>query len=923
MGGLFGGGGTISTSEPRIGALNVQTSAYGMVIPLVWGRQRIPANMMWYGDFTSVAHTTTQSSGGKGGGVSQSSTTYTYTTAVAMGLCEGPIVDIGSVWKDKTQLTTQTKPATNITVNNEPNTVPASPYQISVVYASNFVSDAGVMGAYGNPFTNVSPATPSATGQYKVAGGTYTFFSGDAGTGIQISYVYNQPTQVISPLSQLNFSLFQGTSSQAAWGYLTSKHPTEAIGYQNTAYVASGSYDLGDSAAMSNHSFEVLGPLQYGAGILDCNPKDVVLDYLTNARYGVGFNVAQLGDYTQFSNYCVSAGLFYSPAFTDQTAASSGLTDLLESVNCAPVFSEGKLKIIPYGDQAMSGNGATYTPSVTPLYDLTDNDFQGMGEDPIQVSRTRQADAFNQVQVEFLNRLNQYNIQIAEAKDQADVELNGLRPSTVFSYHMFCDPNVAQLVAQLKLQRLLNIRNSYRFKLGWNYCLLEPMDIVTLTDSGLGLNRFAVRITDIEEDSDGLLTVTAEEFQAGVATAALYSFQSSEGYGDGQNILPGSVSAPLLFEPPLAVTNGDSQLWAAVSGGSTWGGCNVWVSLDGQSYQRVGQINGSARYGTLNATLGAPSADPDITNTMVALLNADGQLLSGTQADVLAFTTLCYVGGELVAYRDATLQAVRQYGLTYLKRGLYGTATSSHSSGTSFARLDQAIFKYSFPSNLVSKNLYLKFTSFNMYGKEEQNLAEVSAYSYTVIGGLPAGPANLALQAPFTGTEFTAQWSPAAGASSYNVQIWSQGIQRRAFITTITSFLYTLEMATNDGGPWRDWTLKVQTVSGSQVSGFSQLNITNPVPAAPTGITTSSTTTSVTINWAANTETDLQDYQVWLSTTNGFTPGAGTLKYTGTALTTTITGLTTATTYYLCVAARDKWGAGTLNYSSQITRATL
>jgi hypothetical protein len=210
-----------------------------------------------------------------------------------------------------------------------------------------------------------------------------------------------------------------------------------------------------------------------------------------------------------------------------------------------------------------------------------------------------------------------------------------------------------------------------------------------------------------------------------------------------------------------------------------------------------------------------------------------------------------------------------------------------------------------------------------MYGKEEQNLAEVSAYSYTVIGGLPAGPANLALQAPFTGTEFTAQWSPAAGASSYNVQIWSQGIQRRAFITTITSFLYTLEMATNDGGPWRDWTLKVQTVSGSQVSGFSQLNITNPVPAAPTGITTSSTTTSVTINWAANTETDLQDYQVWLSTTNGFTPGAGTLKYTGTALTTTITGLTTATTYYLCVAARDKWGAGTLNYSSQITRATL
>lgn len=72
---------TISTSEQRIGALTIQSSAYGLPIPLFWGQTRITGNMIWYGDFKAIAHTTKQSSGGKGGGVTTQNTTYTYTTA--------------------------------------------------------------------------------------------------------------------------------------------------------------------------------------------------------------------------------------------------------------------------------------------------------------------------------------------------------------------------------------------------------------------------------------------------------------------------------------------------------------------------------------------------------------------------------------------------------------------------------------------------------------------------------------------------------------------------------------------------------------------------------------------------------------------------------------------------------------------------
>src|SRR5258707_14422778 len=55
------------------------------------------------------------------------------------------------------------------------------------------------------------------------------------------------------------------------------------------------------------------------------------------------------------------------------------------------------------------------------------------------------------------------------------------------------------------------VRNTYKFKLGWKYVLLEPMDIVLLTDATLGLAGAAVRITAIAEDDNGELTVTAEE----------------------------------------------------------------------------------------------------------------------------------------------------------------------------------------------------------------------------------------------------------------------------------------------------------------------------------------------------------------------------------------------------------------------------
>ena len=73
------------------------------------------------------------------------------------------------------------------------------------------------------------------------------------------------------------------------------------------------------------------------------------------------------------------------------------------------------------------------------------------------------------------------------------------------------EPDQRHDFGQLQLQRKAYVRNRYKFKLGWRYSLLEPMDIVLLNDAALGLSGAAVRIVQIDEDDNGELTVTAEE----------------------------------------------------------------------------------------------------------------------------------------------------------------------------------------------------------------------------------------------------------------------------------------------------------------------------------------------------------------------------------------------------------------------------
>lgn len=471
--------------------------------------------------------------------------------------------------------------------------------------------------------------------------------------------------------------------------------------------------------------------------IVDCRPSDVLVDFLTDANHGAFFPSAQLGNWTQFSNYVTANNLLISPFFDSQDTAANIVNEIVQGVNCELVFSEGLLKVVPYGDAVVTGNGATFTPNLTPVYDLTDDDYLSDGQnDPVTVDRSDPADAWNTVKVEFLNRSNNYAPEIAEAQDMYAIQTYGQRLANVFTFHWICDVGVAQKVAQLLLQRLLYVRNKYSFTLGWRFAVLEPMDLVTLTDSVLGINQIIVRIKTVEEDEDGNLSFTAEDALLGSHNPTLYTSQVSAPFNTNYNANPGNVTAPFILDAPGVLTDSGYELWAGVSGGPDWGGAEVWVSTDGgATYKQVGTVFGNGRYG--GATNAFPiGSDPDTTNSLsVDLTVSSGALSGGAQFDADALNTLSIIDRELIAFQTATLTTTYNYTLgTYIRRGAYNSLVAAHDIGAPFARLDQALFRYAYDPALVGAAISFKFVSFNKYNAAQQDISTLPAYTYTPLG---------------------------------------------------------------------------------------------------------------------------------------------------------------------------------------------
>ncbi len=321
-------------------------------------------------------------------------------------------------------------------------------------------------------------------------------------------------------LSAVGLNGYVGTDGQEPDPVFVSADPNvPVLGYSGTCYVTGTPMQLGSSPVLPNIQFEVTGFAAGSAGPDfpdDARPDRIVTDLLTNPRYGAGFpreNLDTTGTLTDWGTYCQAARIAMSLLLDRQQPCARWLEEIAQLTVSSVVWSGALLKIVPYADAPLSANGASWSPNLTWQYDLDDSDFLdfGGGSDPVLLTRADPAEMTNWLGIEYMESVGGYNQQVLPVWDQGLIDQYGVRTEPSIQAHEFTNPISATISAQLQLQRKAYIRNRYKFKLGWRYALLEPMDIVLLNDAVLGLSGAAVRILQIDEDDNGELSITAEE----------------------------------------------------------------------------------------------------------------------------------------------------------------------------------------------------------------------------------------------------------------------------------------------------------------------------------------------------------------------------------------------------------------------------
>ena len=105
-------------------------------------------------------------------------------------------------------------------------------------------------------------------------------------------------------------------------------------------------------------------------------------------------------------------------------------------------------------------------------------------------------------------------------------------------------------------------------------------------------------------------------------------------------------------------------MWLLTGGGTNWGGCDVYLSTDNQTYKLAGRYLGSSRIG-VNSSDFPSGNDPDTSDTLTVTLSTAGELISATSTtDADLGHTLCYEGGYPESRPAPTLSSATGGSLT-------------------------------------------------------------------------------------------------------------------------------------------------------------------------------------------------------------------------------------------------------------------
>ena len=502
-------------AKPDYTSLQVQTSTSTLPIPILWGQNKIAPNLIWYANFKAVPGGSGKGVGGKGGafgGGAAAANSYTYTADLIMALCEGPLPPkgrfqdgIGLIWKDLS-IYVDAELGLGCLRGTTPQEV--WPY-LAALYPYNALAYQGTAILVG-PSYNLGNS--AAIGNHNVE-----VYGPLAGSGV--NEIDADPALVIQDfLTNAQYGCGFDPASIDAGSLLTNPDSFQAycraMGYafspvlvsqEQASSILTRWLQIFSTAAV--WSGGLLKFIPYGDTAISAGQAQTFSTELSipvPIPVSSGESLPALVTVAPPNQFVSDGGVVY--AFTNialefvgaKEPSGAGQYGMFPSGTYVfGPLDQGKPVVITY----TAGSAGSFTPNLTPVYALSDSDFvdEKGNKDPVQVERVDVFSLPTIQRLEVLSRGNQYSALPVEARDQSQIEIFGSRVGSTVQAHEICDEFVmGPAIAQTLLQRALYVRTKFTFKLSWEYCLLDPMDIVTITEANLGLSNYPVRIIEIE-----------------------------------------------------------------------------------------------------------------------------------------------------------------------------------------------------------------------------------------------------------------------------------------------------------------------------------------------------------------------------------------------------------------------------------------
>jgi Putative phage tail protein len=563
-------------------------------------------------------------------------------------------------------------------------------------------------------------------------------------------------------------------------------------------YPFGASYDaLTDSMLMCIDSFNITFRIFFdrvgvGASLL----SDVITDVWTKSGADVSLLDVSLVTGVQVRGYPITTvsngkGIL-------QPLCTAYFFDMVESDNLLVAVPRGQTvsTTIPETDLGLIGDQYKAMPTV-----MQENDLPRS----ITVSYYDQT-----LDYQTGKQMFQRNARVKKTRNQTNIGL----PLTL-------QPDEAAHISWKALATAWAERNQWEFRL-WrpSYLIIDPTDVIAFTYNG---QQYTCRVSKHQIGQNLVLQVTAAS-----ENSAQY-IPSNSGAGiDGfvtGTIQPLGPTLVLALDIPFvqdidAVASGfEGYYWAAGSPtGTGWPGGQLFVSPDNQTWAGQGTDTSPATYGVVVTATPAPLTKYAWDyKTTINVRIVEGTLSSNSLVNVLNGTNWFYLGGEIMAFLNATLNADGSYTLDTLLRGLRGTEgwTGTHVVGETFLVLDDSLQHQIISSSYIGALQYIRGVTIGqaVSTSTSQQLTlqgnDLKPYAPAQFTGSVDGSSNI-VASWVRRTRIGGAWLDSTGSvpiseqsESYDIAIYnSTGATLKRLVTGLTSptFTYTAAMQTTDFG---------------------------------------------------------------------------------------------------------------------------